>query len=154
LVTVMPAGTTPAALPSGFKVTVAATTSATAACSGDTVSKTVPSSQLNSGKLISVLVGQTIALTLNTRLSPTLGVPGLCGSFNRSACTKTIKSSVLTALTSLSLPSTVSGLLELANRALAGQATGGASASDITDALDSINSGFDECKSLLSTCGS
>src|SRR5204862_4378894 len=43
----------------------------------------------------------------------------------------------------------VSGLLDLANLALAGLPTGAASLSDINDAIDSINHGFDECAMLV-----
>jgi len=44
---------------------------------------------------------------------------------------------------------TVGGLLELANRALAGLPTGGASLSAINDAVDAINRGLDECRVLV-----
>jgi hypothetical protein len=43
----------------------------------------------------------------------------------------------------------VSGLLDLANRALAGLSTGPVSISNINDAVDSINHGFDECAMLV-----
>jgi hypothetical protein len=45
----------------------------------------------------------------------------------------------------------VSGLLDLANRALAGLSTGSVSITDINAAVDSINKGFDEC-AMLVTC--
>jgi hypothetical protein len=44
---------------------------------------------------------------------------------------------------------TVRGLLELANRALASQLTGQATWSEINDAVDAINRGFDECRVLV-----
>ena len=43
----------------------------------------------------------------------------------------------------------VSGLLDLANRGLAGLSTGSVSISDINDAIDSIHQGFDECAMLV-----
>jgi hypothetical protein len=64
--------------------------------------------------------------------------------------TVTIPASVLQALTSLGLDWTVGGLLELANRALAGDPQlGGASLSDINSAVDAINVGFDECRVVV-----
>ena len=55
-------------------------------------------------------------------------------------------STVIKALASdPTLGTTVQGLIELANRAVAGMATGGATLSDINGALDAINSAFDEC---------
>ncbi|MGB7062066.1 MAG: T9SS type A sorting domain-containing protein, partial [Candidatus Zixiibacteriota bacterium] len=59
---------------------------------------------------------------------------------------------VLTALSGLGLTNTVDGLLELANRALAGQPTGGASLSQINMAVDNINNAFDECR-FVTYCG-
>ena len=59
---------------------------------------------------------------------------------------------VLCALTNLSLPLTVDGLLELANRALAGQSTDVASIPEINQAVDAINEGFDECRFLINHC--
>ncbi len=44
---------------------------------------------------------------------------------------------------------TVQGLFELANRALGGNDIGSLSCSSITDAVDTINNGFDECRVLL-----
>jgi hypothetical protein len=43
----------------------------------------------------------------------------------------------------------VAGLLDLANRALAGMSTGFATISDVNAAVDAINGGFDECRSLV-----
>src|SRR5439155_13166226 len=63
-----------------------------------------------------------------------------------------IPSSVLSALTDAGLGinnSTVQGLLELANRALAGQPTAAASLADINAAVDAINRGFDNCRVLV-----
>jgi hypothetical protein len=57
---------------------------------------------------------------------------------------------VIDALANLGLPITVGGVLELANRALAAEDTGGASLSEVSGAADAINNGFDECRRLLS----
>lgn len=43
----------------------------------------------------------------------------------------------------------VSGLLDLANRALAGLSNGTASILDVNAAVDAINTGFDECAMLV-----
>jgi hypothetical protein len=113
------------------------------------------------GRFRNVLIGQTLALSLNLRLDTHgLGSWNLCGTFVTKRTlqdvgqTFTIPSSVLTALTNLGLPQTVNGLLELANRALAGQPTGGANLSNINAAVDAINTGFDECRILVSCNGS
>jgi hypothetical protein len=78
------------------------------------------------------------------------GLDGILGTLDDPIATFTIPQSVLTALSNLGLPNTVAGLLELANRALAGQATGGASLPDINWAVDAINRGFDKCRFLIS----
>ena len=93
--------------------------------------------QGSNGQWQNTLLGQTVTLTLNTRLDPNLAgliLPGSCVS---------IKGSVLMALTNCGYSQTVGGLLNLANHALAGQSTCGASLSDINNAIDSINSHFD-----------
>jgi hypothetical protein len=121
----------------------------------------------NNGKFENVLLGQTIALSLNVRYDPGLPNFGLSETF----CTENISagasatsakigsgpsqaamgmyhipSDVLSALSNLALPQTVGGLLELANRALADWDRGGASFSEINAAVDAINRAFDECK--------
>jgi hypothetical protein len=63
--------------------------------------------------------------------------------------TVTIPASVLTALGTLGLPITAGGVLELANRALAGQSTAGASKSDVSDAAAAVTEGFNECRTLV-----
>ena len=160
----MPAGGTASAFPSGLNVSIPPSTcSALAPVIGST------------GKFRNVLIGQTLALSLNVRLDMNgLGSRTLCSTFVTKRAlpgpdkllgtnddvidptdpgqTFTIPASVFTALTSLSLPHTVNGLLELANRALANQPTGGASFSNINAAVDAINRGFDECRFLIS-CG-
>jgi hypothetical protein len=100
----------------------------------------VPLPLQGNGQWQSTLLGQTLTLTLNTRLDPTL--PGLV----LPSCVS-IRASVVTALKDSTCNggygATVRGLLYLANRGLAGQSTCGASLSDINDALDSINNKFD-----------
>ncbi|MCX7993888.1 MAG: HYR domain-containing protein, partial [Fimbriimonadales bacterium] len=127
------------------------------------------------GRFQNVLLGQTITLSLNVRLNAMLlsnfGNMPIC----RTICTRavlpgpdglfgtpddypdpmalprcvTLPPSVLTALDNLGLPRTVGGLLELANRALAGHPTGGASLSDINSAVDALNRAFDGCKLMV-----
>ena len=130
--------------------------------------KTIP---LKNGKFANVLLGQTIALGLNLRLDPTLadldlttiGTPGGTGrGAYREFCTTgggriRISQAVIDAtLNSTYVPDPthrgkVSGLLDLANRALAGLQTGSVKVSDINAAVDTINTGFDECRMLV-TC--
>jgi hypothetical protein len=153
----LPGGKTATSLPPIGDATISATTCLT--------SIAIP---LNSNlRYENVLLGQTIALGLNTRLSFWLplfplteqfctrralpGPDGLLGTeddlIDWSAPVRTfyIPADVLTALDNLGLPRVVSGLLELANRALANWDTGGASFSEINDAVDAINRGFNEC---------
>jgi len=135
----------------------------------------------SSGKFSNVLLGQTIALSLNARLTSGLAEVGICnlmttqamlpgpdgvlgtaddvrnagpdgalGTSDDPIITVNIPLSVTTALSAVGLPHTVGGLLELANRELAGQPTGGASAGDINAAVNAINKGFDRCRTLLS----
>jgi hypothetical protein len=47
------------------------------------------------------------------------------------------------------LPKSIAGLIELANRALAGQSTGTASLGDIHAAVSAINEAFDECRFFI-----
>ena len=120
-----------------------------------------------------MLLGQTITLGLNLRLDPTLanldlttiGTPVVVkGVAYRKFCTQSggtiqswlISQAVINALSnSTYVPDPthrgkVSGLLDLANRALAGlPLPTGVSILDINDAVDSINKGFDECQMLV-----
>jgi hypothetical protein len=138
--------------------------------------QTTPALNVSSrGKFVGVLLGQTIALSLNTRLDPdllnfelqnsfstqgalpgadhligtaddvrdVLGPDGLAATGDELA-TFAIPPTVLTALDTFSLGRSVSGLLELANRALAGMSLSGASLGDVNAAVDAINRGFDE----------
>ncbi|HXU79520.1 MAG TPA: hypothetical protein VN794_23270, partial [Methylomirabilota bacterium] len=152
----LPANGTPATLPNN----------------GDQALATAVLPLTSKGKFANVLLGQTITLTLNTRLSVPLLNFGLTPAF----CTEgvfpgpdglrgtaddvlagdflafTIPASVLSALTDGSLGinnSTVQGLLELANRALAGQPTGPATLPDINAAVDAFNRGYDNCRVLV-----
>jgi hypothetical protein len=139
--------------------------------------------QPNSPQFRNVLLGQTIALSLNVRLACDLGtfepciefetqaamlgpdgIPcpnddvvnpgpeGINGTWDDPVAIFIIPQSVLTALSNLGLANTVNGLLELANRALAGQPRGGASFGDINKAVDAINRGFDKCR-FVTYCG-
>jgi HYR domain len=152
----MPASTTPVTLPNN----------------GD---QTLPTAvlPLNKGKFANILLGQTITLSLNVRLDPALSGVQLRTNFCTQGVTAgpdgstgtaddlpvsgdvqmfAIPNSVLAALINPGLginDLTVRGLLELANRALAGLPTGGASLSDINSALDNINRGFDGCRILV-----
>jgi hypothetical protein len=127
----LPANTAPASLPLGFGDQTLNACGVTPNC------QTNPPIPLQgNGQWQNVLLGQTVTLTLNTRIDPTilnLVLP---------SCLP-IRASVLNALNKCGYPQTVAGLLNLANSALAGQTTCGASLSDINDAIDSINSHFD-----------
>jgi hypothetical protein len=132
----LPANTTPASLPAFSPVDQTLND-----CSGSLKCQTstaIPL-QASNGQWQSTLLGQTVTLTLNTRLDPTL--PGLA----LPSCVS-IPASVLNALNNSTCNggygATVRGLLYLANRALAGQNTCSASLGDITSAIDSINNKF------------
>ena len=130
----LPANTTPASLPSNFGDQTLNACGTTPNC------QTNPAIPLQgNGQWQSTLLGQTVTLTLNTRLDPTL--PGLV----LPSCV-TIPASVMTALNNPTCNpiygQTVQGLLYLANRGLAGQSTCSASLGDITNALNSINTYF------------
>jgi hypothetical protein len=162
LIWVLPAGGTPDSMPAIGNWVV-------------TTTNLPPASMLKNGRLTSVLVGQTISLSLNVRLDENLSGFGLCEQFetrralpgpdgllgtdddvidpsDTTGQTFYIPTSVLNALTFLGLDQTVEGLLELANCALAGLPTGGASYHDINSAVNSINRGFDKCRFVVS-CG-
>ena len=134
----------------------------------------------SSGRLSNTLLGQTIVLSLNTRLSAGLGSVQICnimtmqashpgpdglfgtnddvrnpgpdgalGTLDDPMVTLNIPYSVTTALSALGLTNTVNGLLELANRGLAGETTGGASLDDLNAAVNAVNTGFGGCRFLL-----
>jgi hypothetical protein len=130
----LPANTAPASLPSNFGNQTLNACGVTPNC------QTNPAIPLQgNAQWQSTLLGQTVTLTLNTRLDPTL--PGLV----LPSCV-TIPASVLTALNDSTCNGgygrTVGGLLYLANRGLAGQSTCSASLSDINNAINSINTYF------------
>jgi hypothetical protein len=126
---------------------------------------------LNEGKFESVLLGQTITLIFNSRISAAMplfpltnhfctqaalpGKDGLYGTADDVLDVKdpiqtfTIRLEVLSALDKLGYPRNVYGLIQLCNRALAGRYTMGASLSSITDAADAINRGFENCRFIV-----
>ena len=79
------------------------------------------------------------------------GPDQVLGTFDDPVTAYTIPQTVLTALLSQGQGDDVNALFILANRALAGQTTYGASFGDITDAINSINVGFDMCAAAI-TC--
>jgi hypothetical protein len=109
------------------------------------------------GKINNVFLGQTIALSLNARvitndiLNLPAFVPGKCLLINGD--TITINQNVVNYLNCTGNP-TVAGLLALANDLLGGVLTPGQnvggcivpSYSDVNDAENTINTGFDQCK--------
>ncbi|HYP28197.1 MAG TPA: hypothetical protein VE262_15890 [Blastocatellia bacterium] len=133
--------------------------------------QTSPELPLNDdGKFRNELLGQAIALSLNTRLDFDIGNLALCNTMvTRKAMPRfgfvgrggemfgpgpdlvvTIPKEVIEALSNLDLEPEVDGLLELANRALSGNTElGGASLSAITAAIESINRGFNQCSYLV-----
>jgi hypothetical protein len=125
----------------------------------------------SNGKFENVLLGQTITLGLNMRLSPALflfplsrefctqpalpGPDGLLGTSDDVLDASgpighyEISQSVLDAVANLGLWPTVKGLWDLANRALGGANTAGATLSEINNAVDAINRGFDGCRFIV-----
>jgi hypothetical protein len=125
--------------------------------------QTSPALPISQGRFVNILLGQTVTLSLNTRLSPGLLAFPLSNTFvtqkalpgpdktigtgddirGAEMATFRIPATVLTALDRLALERSVTGLLELANRALAGMDRGGATLSDVNATVDAINRGFD-----------
>jgi hypothetical protein len=127
----------------------------------------------NKGRFVNALLGHTITLALNVRSTPALlsfsrltnfctagvfaGPDGLRGTADDELNTNDVQTftnpnSVQSALTDAALGinnTTVQGLLELANRALAGQPIGAATLGDIKDALEAINRAFDDCRLVV-----
>lgn len=118
------------------------------ALSSQTCQSAVPLPLTNNGNFKNVLLGQTISLALNTRLSPNLGSTPICTQMMTSNGPVYIPLTVITSMSVLGLGHSVDSLLQLANRALAGQSTGIASFGDINVAVQAINRGFDECATL------
>jgi hypothetical protein len=127
-----------------------------------------------------ILLAQTVALAINVRVDTNLGFAPVCKTLTTQAAlpgpdgclgteddmpdpgadpadpsddpieTWTFSDDVLYALDNLGLDRNVAGILELANRALAGMDVGMVSLSDIAGAAGNINEGFDECRFLVS----
>jgi hypothetical protein len=128
----------------------------------------------SNGKFENVFLGQVITLGLNMRLNPPLflfplsetfctqpalpGPDGLYGTEDDMRDTQApigtyhIAPSVLAAIDELGLWPTVQGLWELANRALGDAYHGDATISEINNAVDAINRGFDGCRFIVE-CG-
>lgn len=162
----LPGNTTPAALPAFGDQTLNNTT-----CQ---VPGQIPI-PLNQGKFSSVLLGQTITLIFNSRISlamplfpltPTFctqgalpGKDGLYGTdddvldIHDAVKTFTIPDQVLIGLDKCSLPRNVYGLIILCDRGLAGRYTGNATLSQINDAADAINNGFENCRFIVNCSG-
>jgi hypothetical protein len=100
----------------------------------------------NNPRFRNVFLGQLIALSLNTRYDVNLSALRLCKTMETDHGTFGIPERVLTALDHLGLNRTVAGLLELANRGIAGLPTDVATIGDLNSAVDAINNGFDECR--------
>jgi hypothetical protein len=113
------------------------------------------------GKIKNNLLSQTMVLFFNMQGSS--GLPGMaimsdslftskqtsCGSGVAVAKvdTFTLPSNVVQYLKTAGM-ATVQGLYDLANRYLGGQTVSGITAADVTNAVDAINRGFDECALL------
>ncbi|WP_415831450.1 HYR domain-containing protein [Flavobacterium terrigena] len=116
------------------------------------------------GKINNVLLAQTMALFFNTENDPTLsgvelqetfatGDVTYCGSNEIVPGTITvfhIDSDVISYLINQNGAATVSGLYELANKALGGGNISPLNHSKINSAVDAINRGFDECRIQIS----
>jgi hypothetical protein len=138
--------------------------------SGNQVLSPTTPTPTSKGKFPNVLLGQTVTLSLNVRLNTRLlgvvirpafcsqgvlpGPDGLRGTADDQLVSGdilmfTTPTSVLTALSDPLLginDVTVQGLLELANRGLAGLLSSGPSLPDINAAVDAINRGYDGCR--------
>ena len=109
------------------------------------------------GRIDNVLLAQTITLSLNARLTSGTGILSTLqlgsGCINTSGGSIQINQSVISYL---GPNATVQDLLNLANDVLGGVKTPGVngvpSYSDINDAIDAINEGFDECRTLFGHC--
>jgi len=103
---------------------------------------------LTKGKINNVLLSQTITLALNMRVDVNLASFPIQSGFittSGGGC-RSLPSSVVSYLNSIG-KATVSGLLELANKALGG-VTGLPSLGDVNSAVSTINEVFDECKTF------
>ncbi len=159
IIAALPAGGPPTALP---------------ATGGPATGCSAPASLLRNGRFNNVLLGQTIALSLNVRLDASLGsmvLPAFVAGTSRyslasypgASCTAsgpsstsaaaalsvTLPVSVVRYLSQLGQSNTVAGLLALANQALGGSTASLPSLADINEAVSAINELFVECRWLL-----
>ncbi|GAA4454032.1 hypothetical protein GCM10023189_19990 [Nibrella saemangeumensis] len=116
------------------------------------------------GTFENVLLGQTIALSLNVRRNPELNSFVLTNTITTLASTGcvsgspipgteqtvTIPQSVLDYLDGMG-GRTVANLLTLANMALGGQSIGGISLSAVNEAVSAVNEAFTDCRFLATT---
>jgi hypothetical protein len=126
----------------------------------------------NHGKFENQLLGETIALSLNTRLDPDLidlevcawmftvqgfaGPDSLYGTDDDTMCvacdtmTVRIPETVLTAIAdSMAMTPTVRTVLDFANMALGGEGIYGASYHDVWQAVKNLNRAFKRCRFLV-----
>ena len=127
--------------------------------SGNRTPSTLPANMLKNGRIHNGLLAQTLTLALNMRVNEGLCEFELlsgkylitqdktkCGSDSVKNCayhSYRLNNKIVQAL---GIENTVSGLLEMANKALAGVLPGGLSYSDINGAVDLINNAFDGCR--------
>lgn len=112
------------------------------------ICNTSPPMPIRNGRFLNVLLGQTVALSLNLRLDSTLGPLVLCNQMTTTNGTFTIEQAVIDAMVLYGGGHGVTHLLNLANHALAGGGTGGLSLPRICAAVDAVNRAFDECATL------
>jgi hypothetical protein len=133
--------------------------SAALAYTGNRTPSTLPSSMLKNGRIYNGLLAQTLTLALNMRVNEGLGDFELlsekylmtqdkagCGSDSVKKCayhSYRLNNKVVQAL---GAENTVSGLMDMANKALAGVLPTGLSFSEINSAVDLINNAFDGCR--------
>ena len=133
--------------------------SAALAYTGNRTPSTLSSSMLKNGKIYNGLLAQTLTLALNMRVNEGLSdFELLSGKYlmtqNKASCGSDVlvpcayhsymfNSKVVTAL---GVNNNVSGLLSMANNALAGVLPAGVSYSDVSGAVDIINNAFDACR--------
>jgi len=155
IINLMPAGGTPGVLPSNLG-------------NLDMVDCGTGTLPVKNGRFFNNFIGQLLALSLNARPGDDNALAGMkiCATMKSyraiigpdgkpmqdptdlTGRLVSISPRVIAALEHLSLPKTVTGLIELANRSIAGQFTDVATLADIHGACGAINEGFDECRFL------
>lgn len=135
----LPAGGPPAALPNFGDQVLGSGTCQTA----------TPLPLMSDGRWRNNMLGQTVTLALNLRGDPSLGILNLCSTMTTDEGVVSIPQSVVDGMPGLGFGHTVGGLLGLANRALAGGNLGAIPFADVHTAVEAINSGFDECVTLV-----